>query len=77
MNIQLGKQGITENFLMTLNNHFKKHKNVRISVLPSARKDKKSVKDYSEKILKSLGNNYNSKVIGFTIILRKYGKAVR
>jgi len=75
--VQLGKQGITDNFIETLKNHFKKNKNVKISVLKSARKDKKQVKEYSEKILEKLGNNYTVRVIGFTIVLKKWRKTVR
>lgn len=35
--MQLGKLGLTENFILTLKKHFEKHKNIRISVLKSAR----------------------------------------
>ena len=48
--VQLGKQGITENFIITLGNHFKNHRQVRISVLKNARKDKSQVKEFSEQI---------------------------
>ena len=76
-NIQLGKQGATDNFIETLRTHFKKHKNVRISVLKSARDSKESVKKHSEDILNKLGQNYTSRVIGFTIVLKKHSRAVR
>ena len=54
--IQLGKQGVTENFLSTLKNQFKNCKNVRISVLSNARKNKNDVKKYSEEILEKLNS---------------------
>jgi len=75
--IQLGKQGITDNFIETLKNQFKKHENVKISVLKSAGHDKNKIKKYSEEILEKLGKNYTSKVIGFTIVLKKWRKPVR
>ncbi len=75
--VQLGKQGITENFIITLGNHFKNHRQVRISVLKNARKDKSQVKEFSEQILKKLGKNYTSRVIGFTIVIKKWRKAIR
>jgi len=75
--IQLGKQGINENFILTLKSHFKKHENVRVSVLKSAGHDKNKVKSYAEEILDKLGRNYTSKIIGFTIILKKWRKPVR
>jgi RNA-binding protein YhbY len=69
---QLGKQGVTDNFIKTLKNQFNNCKNVRISVLSNARKNKEDVKKYSEEIIEKLGKNYTSKVIGFTIVLKKW-----
>jgi len=74
-NVQLGKQGITENFIFSLKNHFKNSEIIRISVLKSARKNKLHVKEFSEEILKNLGKNYTSKIIGFVIVLKKWRKA--
>ncbi len=74
---QLGKQGITENFIETLKNNFKKHNNVKISVLKSAGHDREKIKKFSDEILEKLGKNYTTKVIGFTIFVKKWRKAVR
>ena len=76
-NVQLGKQGLTDNFITTLKNHFKNHENVKVSVLKSAEHNKEKLKEYSEEILEKLGKNYTSKIIGFTIVLKKWRKAVR
>ncbi len=77
--LQLGKAGVTDNFIETLKTYFKKNQNVKISVLSSARSEgsegKKEVKKYSEKILKELGDHYTSKIIGFTIALKKWRRA--
>ena len=73
--IQLGKSGITENFVETLKNHFKKHDNVKISVLKSCCRDKAEIKKMSEDILEKLGKNYTAKTIGFTIAIKKWRKA--
>ncbi len=75
--LQLGKQGLTDNFIETLKNHFKKNKNVRVSILKSAGHNKTKVKEYAKEILEKLGNNYTSKVVGFTIFFKKWRKAVR
>ena len=76
--IQLGKQGITKNFLETLKNHFKKYENIKVHILKSSRpegkKGKEIAKEYSKEILKELGKNYTSKIIGFTINLKKWRK---
>jgi len=75
-NIQLGKNGITSNFILTLQNQFKNHNNVKIHVLKSSREEgKEKIRKYSEEILKKLGKNYTSKIIGFTINLKKWRKA--
>jgi RNA-binding protein YhbY len=75
--VQLGKQGVTENFIESLKNHFKKTKIVRISVLKGAGRDKNKVKEDAEKIIDSLGKNYVAKIIGFTIVVMKFRKDVR
>lgn len=76
-NLQLGKHGITDNFIETLKTHFKKHNDVKISVLKSAGHDKATVKKYSAEILEQLGTKYTARVIGFTIVLKKWRKAKR
>ena len=73
--IQLGKQGITDNFINTLENHFKKYRNVKISVLKGAERSK--IKQYSNEILEKLGTKYTSRIIGFTIVLKKWRKNIR
>ena len=70
--VQLGKQGVSENFIATLKGHFENHKQVRISVLKNARKNKDDVKKYANEIISKLGAKYTYKTIGFTILLRKW-----
>jgi RNA-binding protein YhbY len=80
-NIQIGKNGISYNFIPALESLFKNHNLVKVSVLKSARGDgkeaKKTVKEYEKQIMKKLGNKYTSRIIGFTIVIRKWRKAVR
>lgn len=73
--IQLGKQGITENFIITLKHHFNRHNNVKVHVLKSAERKKEKIKMYREEILEKLGKNYTAKIIGFTIFIKKWRKA--
>ena len=77
-NIQLGKNGISDNFITSLENQFKSKGSVRISVLKSARSEgkegKNEVKKYSEEILDKLGKQYTAKIIGFVIVLKKWRK---
>lgn len=77
-NVQIGKQGITENFIISLANQFKNKECIKISVLKSARPEgkggKAKVKEYAEEILKGLGPKYTAKTIGFVIALKKWRK---
>ncbi len=76
-NIQIGKNGITENFFENLENRFKKQKNIKISVLKSARSGRESMKEFSSKLLERLGKNYSTRIIGFTIAIKRSGKKAR
>jgi RNA-binding protein YhbY len=73
--MQLGKNGITDNFIKTLKNGFTFHENVRISVLKSAGHARNKVKEYEEEILNKMGNRYTARKIGFTIVVKKWRKA--
>ena len=75
--IQLGKNGITDNFIETLKHIFENHDNIRLSVLKSAGHDREKIKEYSEKFLDKLGKNYTGKIIGFKIIFKKWRKNKR
>ena len=72
--LQLGKKGLTKDFIETLKQHFEKTKTLKISVLRSCCRDKKELKQIEKQILKVLGENYNSRTIGYTINLRKFSK---
>lgn len=79
--IQIGKNGITSNFLSTLKSYFVKHTIVKISVLKNNLEEfdnkKEKIKEYSEKILSELGKSYTAKTIGHTIIIQKWRKEKR
>ncbi len=72
--VQLGKNGITENFLGMLKVHFATCRIVKVTVLKSARGDKGELVKLSEEMLRFLGPNYTAKIIGFKIILTKWRK---
>ena len=70
--IQLGKFGITDNFMESLKNQFKKSRTIKVSVLKSAGRG--NVEEYKKKLLEKLGKNFTARKIGFTIILKKWRK---
>jgi len=73
--MQIGKGGVTDNFISTLKTYFKKSRVVKIAVLKSARESKEDVKKYAEEIVKKLGSKYTSRTLGFAIFLKKWRKA--
>ena len=73
--IQLGKNGITDSFISSLEDYFKNCQNVRVSVLKNCCRDRTELKKISQEILDKLGKNYTTKVIGFTIVVKKWRKA--
>ena len=75
--IQLGKKGLTNEFLESLKKKFEKPdmKNIKISVLKSVRENGKAdVKEYAEKMIKFLGNKFSYRAIGFSIFVKKWRK---
>ena len=77
LEIQLGKKGLTPEFLKDIEKRLEKYRNatLRIRVLKSARENKNDVKKYGEEISNKLGDKYTYKIMGFTILLRKWRKA--
>lgn len=74
--IQLGKNGVTDNFIRTLKTYFQKVQTVKISVLKSARGDgkegKQLVNQYAQQIVEKLGEKFSARVIGFVITIKKW-----
>ena len=74
---QLGKKGLTDNFVSSLKKHFEKVQNVKITVLKSLCRNRQELKELSEIIIDKLGRNYTKKIIGYTIVIKKWRKAKR
>lgn len=74
---QLGKKGLTSEFLKNLKQRFEKYQNktIKIHVLKSARESKEDVKKYAEEIKGYLGDKFTYRVMGFSIFLKKWRKA--
>lgn len=77
--MQLGKSGLTENFLEEIKRRFEKTKvdNIKVSVLKSARGSREDVKKYAEEIKAYLGNKFTYKIVGFSIFFKKWRKVRR
>ena len=77
MEIQLGKKGLTSEFIKDIERRLEKHRNatIKISVLKSARESKEDVKKYMDELIGKLGEKYTARTLGFSIFLRKWRKA--
>jgi len=75
--MQIGKKGLTSEFLEEIEKRFKKPavKNIKVSILKSARESKEDVKKYAEEVKNHLGDKFTYKILGFSIFLKKWRKA--
>jgi RNA-binding protein YhbY len=75
--IQIGKNGLTESLIVNLKHHFDTCKNVKVSVLKSCCRDREELKKINEQILEKLGNHYTSRIIGYTIVVKKWRRDMK
>ena len=75
--IQIGKNGLTEGTIELLKTAFSSREGVKVHVLKSAGHDREKVKEIGEKIINELGLNYTYKILGFTLFLKKWRKPKR
>ncbi len=68
---QIGKLGVNPGVIESLKTVLKNHKQVRISVLKSASRDRNKLKEMVKEIEDKLEIPFDYKIIGFTIILRR------
>jgi len=72
--LQIGKQGLTENFIEQVRNAFKNSEQIRISILKSATRDKEQAKKIADQLLNNLGKNFTYKFIGYVLVVIKWRK---
>ena len=75
--MQIGKNGLTKEFLEDIKRRFDNSsvKNMKVTVLKSARESREDVKKYAEEIKKHLGDKFTYRILGFSIFLKKWRKA--
>ena len=73
---QLGKAGLTDDFIEALRKTFKNRKIVKISLLKTFSRDRKEVKETADRICSELRDigTFKYRIVGFTIILLKWKK---
>lgn len=72
--VQLGKNGVTDGFLGMLNNAFKTHEIVKVTLLKAATRDRREVEGIAQQICTILGKKYTYTIVGFTIFIKKWRK---
>ena len=75
VNVQIGKSGITENFIDNLKKASVQHSQIRISVLQSFSRNKTKIKETAEEICKRMETErfrFKAKVLGFTILILRF-----
>ena len=77
MQINIGKNSLTEGIITALKNAFKNHENIKISVLKSGGHEREKIKQMAENIVAKLGKNFTYRIIGFTISLKKWRRTKR
>jgi RNA-binding protein YhbY len=73
--MQIGKKGLTPEFTKDVKTKFDKVENIRVRVLQSATRDKAKLLEIKETVLKELGPKFTCRVIGYTLIFKKWRKA--
>jgi len=80
LQMQLGKKGLTKEFLEDIKKRFENKgvQNIKVCVLKSARSsdcsEREDVKKYSSEILNFLGGKFTTRILGFSIFLKKWRK---
>ncbi len=78
ISFQIGKRGLTKNFIDNLEKTFKKHDLVKISVLKTATRNREEIKKIAKEICVELKEKekkeFTFKIIGFTLFIKKWRK---
>jgi len=74
MQFQIGKLGLTEEVVKTLDFVLKSHDQVRISALKASGRDRNSIQSLADEIIRRLNYKCAVRVIGFKIILSKLSR---
>ena len=72
--LQIGKNGVSEAFIEQLKKTFEDARVVKIVILRSACRDKEEAKKIAESLVKTLGNKYGYKLVGYVLTVMKFRK---
>lgn len=75
--LQIGKKGLTPEFVEQLKRIFENEQMLKIAILKSACRDKKEAEKMTEELLEALGKNYTARLVGYVLTIRKWRKPMR
>ncbi|MCR4284569.1 MAG: YhbY family RNA-binding protein [archaeon] len=75
--LQIGKKGLTQEFIEQVNTMFKHEKVIKISILKSACRDKKEAEGIAKEIVNALGKRFDYKLVGYVLTIIRFRKDQR
>jgi RNA-binding protein YhbY len=72
--LQVGKKGMTESVIEQARKMLEKEKAIKVTILKSATRDRKEAKEIADKLASRLGEKFQYRLIGYTIVLKKHRK---
>jgi RNA-binding protein YhbY len=75
--LQIGKNGLTPEFIEQVKSLFINERMLKISILKSACRDKAEAKKIADDLIDSLGKKYDYKIIGYVLTISKFRKEQR
>jgi RNA-binding protein YhbY len=75
--LQIGKNGLTPEFIEQVKSIFENEKLIKVSILKSACRDKSEADKIAKKLIDALGTKYDYKLVGFVMTIIKYRKDQR
>jgi len=72
--LQIGKNGLTPEFIEQVKSVFEDARLIKISILKSACRDKKDAEKIGKEIIVELGHKYGYKLVGYVLTIIKYRK---
>jgi RNA-binding protein YhbY len=74
---QIGKKGLTEEFINQIEITFRTCRKVKIDILKSACRDREEAKKIAQELIERLGKNFDYKLIGYVLTIMKFNRAIR
>lgn len=72
--LQVGKNGLTDGVIEQARKMLEKEKAIKVTLLKSSTRDRKEAKEIADKLASSLGDKFQYRLIGYTIVLKKHRK---